>query len=114
VTVLFATALPGIFNWTKNSRILNFLGDLSFPVYLLHVLVLVTVFDAYADNIIAVLPASPPLAGVLLTLMYAGAVILASALAHMVVERPTERRLRSVLKSLFSVGRAERRIEADT
>jgi peptidoglycan/LPS O-acetylase OafA/YrhL len=36
----FAVALPSIFSLTKNSRLLNALGDLSYPVYLTHGLVI--------------------------------------------------------------------------
>ena len=36
----FAAALPGVFEATKNNRLLNGLGDLSYPVYLMHVMVL--------------------------------------------------------------------------
>jgi peptidoglycan/LPS O-acetylase OafA/YrhL len=36
----FAAALPSIFSATKNSRLLNALGDLSYPVYLTHGLVI--------------------------------------------------------------------------
>jgi peptidoglycan/LPS O-acetylase OafA/YrhL len=37
--LLFALAVPGIFAGTKNVRWLNYLGDLSYPVYLVHDLV---------------------------------------------------------------------------
>jgi peptidoglycan/LPS O-acetylase OafA/YrhL len=39
----FAAALPGLFASTKDSRALNFLGDLSYPVYLSHLLVIALV-----------------------------------------------------------------------
>lgn len=38
---LFAAALPGVFALTYKSRALNFLGDLSYPIYLVHVLVFI-------------------------------------------------------------------------
>lgn len=41
--VLFAIGLPGIFAATKDIRLLNMLGDLSYPLYLIHLLVLVMV-----------------------------------------------------------------------
>jgi peptidoglycan/LPS O-acetylase OafA/YrhL len=34
--VLFAIALPGIFEATKNNRLSNWLGDLTYPLYLTH------------------------------------------------------------------------------
>jgi peptidoglycan/LPS O-acetylase OafA/YrhL len=38
----FAASLPGIFESTRNFAMSNWLGNLSFPVYLIHLLVLVT------------------------------------------------------------------------
>ena len=34
--VLFALALPGVFEATKNNRLSNWLGDLTYPLYLTH------------------------------------------------------------------------------
>jgi peptidoglycan/LPS O-acetylase OafA/YrhL len=42
--VCFAAALPGIFAATKDSRILNFLGDLTYPLYLTHPLTIAALF----------------------------------------------------------------------
>jgi peptidoglycan/LPS O-acetylase OafA/YrhL len=39
----FAVMLPQIFNATKNSKVLNYLGDLSYPIYLSHMMLL-TIF----------------------------------------------------------------------
>jgi len=36
----FALALPSLFHHTKNNRVMNFLGDLSFPVYLTQVFII--------------------------------------------------------------------------
>jgi peptidoglycan/LPS O-acetylase OafA/YrhL len=36
----FAFTLPSLFAWTKDNKMLNFLGDLSFPVYLLHLVII--------------------------------------------------------------------------
>jgi peptidoglycan/LPS O-acetylase OafA/YrhL len=41
--LLFTLALPGLFEATKGVRWMNWLGDLSYPVYLVHSLVLVAV-----------------------------------------------------------------------
>jgi peptidoglycan/LPS O-acetylase OafA/YrhL len=41
----FAVALPGIFAATKDHRVSNFLGDLTYPLYLTHSLVILAVFD---------------------------------------------------------------------
>jgi peptidoglycan/LPS O-acetylase OafA/YrhL len=42
--VCFALALPGIFAATKDSRLFNFLGDLTYPLYLTHSLAIAVLF----------------------------------------------------------------------
>jgi peptidoglycan/LPS O-acetylase OafA/YrhL len=42
--VCFALALPGIFAATKDSRLFNFLGDLTYPLYLTHGLAIPLLF----------------------------------------------------------------------
>src|SRR5262249_52497545 len=46
--VCFALALPGLFRATKDNRFLNFCGDLTYPLYLTHSLVVVVVFWPFA------------------------------------------------------------------
>jgi peptidoglycan/LPS O-acetylase OafA/YrhL len=41
--VLFVVALPGVFEATKGVRWMNALGDLSYPVYLVHYIVLIVI-----------------------------------------------------------------------
>lgn len=38
--ICFAMTLPSIFAWTKNNKFLNYLGKLSFPIYLTHIVVI--------------------------------------------------------------------------
>jgi peptidoglycan/LPS O-acetylase OafA/YrhL len=42
-TLFFTLALPGLFEATKNIRWMNLLGDLSYPLYLVHTAVLILV-----------------------------------------------------------------------
>jgi peptidoglycan/LPS O-acetylase OafA/YrhL len=42
--VCFALALPGLFAATKDNRFLNYLGDLTYPLYLMHSLTFVALF----------------------------------------------------------------------
>lgn len=51
----FAAALPGIFELTKHSRFLNLMGDLSYPVYLVHTLAII-----YVGGVIRNLTLSTP------------------------------------------------------
>ena len=49
--LLFVAILPSLFEATKNSTVLNALGDLSYPLYLIHIAVLVQVqpvIDSFA------------------------------------------------------------------
>ena len=45
--ILFAIALPGIFQATKDSRFSNWLGDLTYPLYLTHTLCLWALFGQW-------------------------------------------------------------------
>jgi len=42
--ICFAVALPGLFAATKDSRFFNFCGDLTYPLYLIHSLMIVALF----------------------------------------------------------------------
>ena len=68
--------LPYLFEKTKNSKILNFMGDLSYPLYLSHFLILV-IYSPYAIK------------GVVGALIYIGICIVFSALLYQLVERPS-------------------------
>jgi len=46
--VLFALALPGVFAATKNNRLSNWLGDLTYPLYLTHHLTMTALFGIWA------------------------------------------------------------------
>ncbi len=47
-TVLFALALPGVFEATKNNRVSNWLGDLTYPLYLTHHMTMYALFGVWA------------------------------------------------------------------
>ena len=47
-TVLFALALPGVFEATKNNRVSNWLGDLTYPLYLTHHMTMFALFGVWA------------------------------------------------------------------
>jgi peptidoglycan/LPS O-acetylase OafA/YrhL len=46
--VLFALALPGVFEATKNNRVSNWLGDLTYPLYLTHHMTMFALFGVWA------------------------------------------------------------------
>ncbi len=45
--VLFALALPGVFEATKNNRLSNWLGDMTYPLYLTHHLTMSALFGLW-------------------------------------------------------------------
>src|SRR5258708_13861522 len=45
--VLFALALPGIFEATKNNRVSNWLGDLTYPLYITHDMTMSALFGLW-------------------------------------------------------------------
>jgi peptidoglycan/LPS O-acetylase OafA/YrhL len=67
--------MPQLFEITKDSKVLNFLGDISYSVYLSHIIVLV-LFQPYA------------IGGVGGALLYCAICIAVGTLLHRVVERP--------------------------
>jgi len=99
-TFFFAAALPGIFAASKDSRWLNALGDLSYPVYLVHFLLIgiaikVGLFTALPKSALIIIPAS-----LLISLGAAGA-------AHWALEIPTAfamRRLAETLPRFVRIG----------
>ncbi|HEX4507894.1 MAG TPA: acyltransferase family protein, partial [Alphaproteobacteria bacterium] len=90
---LFAAAIPGLFSATRNVRPLNLLGDLSYPVYLVHGLV-IKAFVVFSAGLIALLP---KLGGWPITLIYFFTVVAVAVAAHLAVERPMDAAMTSAL-----------------
>ena len=91
----FTMALPGLFEATKNVRWLNALGDLSYPVYLIHYAVLIWSVPLL-DIAIASAIASPLTIGYGSMAVYLLASILAAAAAHRLLEIPVTNLMRAV------------------
>jgi len=95
--VSFAAALPGIFAATKDNRIFNFLGDLTYPAYLIHSLIVSALFwplslwngigSRTVNSVLPLIP-SPSLAAILLTGAFLLIVLCAAVLTHFAAERP--------------------------
>lgn len=102
----FAVALPGVFATTKNSRILTWIGDLSFPLYLIHMTVVHTLLDPpswTANWGIALMHWSvnlhdPKLGGAVVTGAVAASCIAAAIFVHYAIERPCGKLLAAGLK----------------
>jgi peptidoglycan/LPS O-acetylase OafA/YrhL len=95
--ISFALFLPYAFARTKDARLLNFLGDLSYPVYLCHPFVLFLIYGldrwqplsepSALDRILgARLP--EPMVGTVSALIALAAVISVAAILHLAIEVP--------------------------
>jgi peptidoglycan/LPS O-acetylase OafA/YrhL len=120
----FAAALPGIFHATKDVRALNVLGDLSYPVYLVHTLVLIGIraagpdlLNAFGEHargaIVASARAAPTEYGVLALGAILVVVTLAAAMVHILVERPVTRMLHATFARGFARTRGGGAYELD-
>jgi peptidoglycan/LPS O-acetylase OafA/YrhL len=101
--ISLAGALPGLFESTKDRRLLNFVGDLSYPIYLTHSLLITIAISIWApavttwigpeqsSQILAAAKARPTLYGGITIAAFCVVVVIASGLAHTWVERPMVR-----------------------
>jgi peptidoglycan/LPS O-acetylase OafA/YrhL len=99
--LVFAAFIPAIFERTKKSRVDRLVGELSYPVYLIHILVI----SAFAS---AGLPLDGP-AAVVLSLV-AGALVV--VLADRPIEAARQRKLQKVLAGGVSPRRDVQRSRA--
>ena len=90
----FAAALPGIFAATKDNRVSNFLGNLTYPLYLTHVVVISAVFSGTLSRIgQGLITASRMFDSIQLESIFVMGTTLAIALCvaaatHVAIERP--------------------------
>ena len=92
----FCVALPGVFEATKSVRWLNFAGDLSYPIYLVHYLVLLVAGTALADIILPLFPPSSPSAGYWPSIAFVVLSTVAAVVAHRVLEIPVAHAMRRI------------------
>jgi len=99
----FAVALPSVFAATRKNRLLNALGDLSYPIYLIHIVALGVMLpgDSVA-RYAAIVGSDLVVAGAL-----CGVVVMAAGV-HWLIERPVSHLMRAILAS----GGAARRTAA--
>jgi peptidoglycan/LPS O-acetylase OafA/YrhL len=82
--LFFAACLPGLFDATRNVRWMNFAGDLSYPVYLVHIVTMLCFSQA---TVRVLLSWSPYLS----TVTVLAIVILAAIVVHLLLELPLGR-----------------------
>jgi peptidoglycan/LPS O-acetylase OafA/YrhL len=103
--LFFSMTLPGIFQATKDNAIFNLLGDLSYPVFLVHLLLIMVAINF---GLFRILPLSSPVV-VVTTLALT---LAAAALAHWLLEKPTARLLRWGLAVVFTRPKSVRKTVA--
>ncbi len=97
--LLFSVAVPGLFEATKNVRWMNALGDLSYPLYLVHTLVLILFGPWLLNSALSFRESLGALgAGYLSLVVFSVACVLAAALVHRFLEIPTAWALRTALQ----------------
>jgi peptidoglycan/LPS O-acetylase OafA/YrhL len=98
----FALSLPWLFDRTKDNRVLNFLGDLTYPIYLIHWTMLVLIFTPWADRF--GISSVPIFVGA-----YVASLLIVGAGIHFLIERPFAAvlgRLAEQMPRLLRVARA--------
>jgi peptidoglycan/LPS O-acetylase OafA/YrhL len=96
--LLFSVAVPGLFEATKNVRWMNALGDLSYPVYLIHTLVLIEFGPWLLESALSLVSLGKVGAGYASLVAFAVATTLAAALVHRFLEMPTAWAMRAALQ----------------
>jgi peptidoglycan/LPS O-acetylase OafA/YrhL len=86
--LFFAASLPGLFEATKNVRWLNLVGDLSYPIYLVHTSVLILVGPFLVDFALPLDLLPPVEAGYVAIAAFLAATTLAALVIHKAVEVP--------------------------
>jgi peptidoglycan/LPS O-acetylase OafA/YrhL len=112
--ICFAASLPGIFAATKDNRFLNYLGDLTYPVYLVHTAVIAAIFwpwGFFADTAHWVIETgkallSPVADSVFILLFIISAVIAAAAVTRRAIEIPARWLFEQVLDVFSAVRRS--------
>jgi peptidoglycan/LPS O-acetylase OafA/YrhL len=100
----FAAALPGVFTATRNNRLMNVIGDLSYPLYLTQHMTIRLVFflvPFLVDDL------GQSLA--LIATVFSVCLISGAALAHWLIEKPGASALRAILPAVQWVAGTRRR-----
>ncbi len=96
--LLFSVAVPGLFEATKNIRWMSALGDLSYPVYLVHTLVLI-LFGQWLLNAALSIEALDKLGqGYASLVAFSAATVITAALVHRFLETPTAWAMRTAVQ----------------
>ena len=105
----FTIALPGLFEATKKINWMNAAGDLSYPVYLVHLVILLTI-GPWLINMASSLDLKAE-AGWISIVVYLAITTAIAAVVHKLVEVPVARAMHRIADSLQRVKIAK--AEAD-
>jgi peptidoglycan/LPS O-acetylase OafA/YrhL len=92
--LLFTIALPGLFEATKDVRWMNIAGDLSYPIYLIHVVVLVLIAGWLIDAVRSVPSLTPAGIGYGSIIIFLLVATGAAVLVHRLLEVPVAQAMR--------------------
>ena len=84
----FTAALPGLFEATRSVHWLNLVGDLSYPIYLVHTSILILLGPLLIDFALPLALLPPVEAGYVAIAAFLAATTLAALVIHKVVEVP--------------------------
>jgi peptidoglycan/LPS O-acetylase OafA/YrhL len=97
--LLFSVAVPGLFEATKNVRWMNALGDLSYPIYLVHTLVLIVLGQWLLGVALSFESLDMLGRGYASLVAFSAATVVAAVIVHRLLEIPTAWAMRTALKS---------------
>ena len=112
--LMFAISLPAVFAATKNNAVCNFLGDLTYPLYLTHGLLLVALagpwrpFDEVTHAILAAsnsVGSSMLARGVIVSGCVTALALLTSVVTRFAIEIPATYAMRAVLARCGGLAR---------
>ncbi|MGZ3340523.1 MAG: acyltransferase family protein [Reyranella sp.] len=86
--LFFTVALPGLFEVTRSVRWLNLVGDLSYPIYLVHTSVLILLGPLLVDFALPLNLLPPVEAGYVALAAFLAATTLVALVIHKAVEVP--------------------------
>ena len=87
----FAVVLPSVFSATRDIAWMNRVGDISYPVYLIHVMMILGFIEAGGRDLVQ------PLSVLEATLLFMAATVVVSAAVNYFVEAPVANLMRGVL-----------------
>ncbi len=104
--VCFALSLPPIFDLTKNNRIMNRAGDLTYPLYLTHEPLITALtlgkapLSTYVVAVAATIPLSPIGQFAVIAIIGSAFFIVVAYVAHVCLEKPVTQLFAKVISTV--------------